>query len=151
MQRSFTYQDALIALLSAAFFAAYSAIGSIYLFLPPLFAVVGYLFYRTLERHELGMLIIILFFLLMIEAERGFWFGSSVLYFTLLSRYAMPKLLQNMRCEWCIKGLFVFFAYMGYWIFMKIINSVLLLNPPMLDWHIVFYMLIEFALIAVIL
>lgn len=151
MQRSFTYKDALSALLGAALFAAYSAIGSIYLFLPPMFAVLGYLVYRSLERHELGMLLAFSTLLLMVEAERGFWFGSSILYFILLSRYIMPKLLQNMRCEWCIKALFVLFSYVGYWIFMKLLNSILLLNPPMLDWHVVFYMLIEFALIAVIL
>ncbi len=149
MQRSFSYQNALSHLFWVIAFGIYSALSSIYLFLPPMFALLGFLFYRTLARHDLGRLIVFSIMLLMIEAEKGYWFGSSILFFTLLSHYVMPKLEKTMRCVSCIKIIFVLAAYIGYWVFIWMINSVLLLPMPALDWHILFYMAIEFALIAI--
>ena len=149
MQRSITYQNALSHLFGLIAFGIYSALSSIYLFLPPMFALLGFLFYRTLLRHDLGSLIVFSIMFLMLEAEKGYWFGSSILFFALISHYLMPKLEQTMRCTVCIKGIFVLLAYIGYWGFIWMINSVLLLQIPSLDWHILFYMPIEFALIAI--
>lgn len=149
MQRSLTYQNALSHLFWLIAFGIYSALSSIYLFLPPMFALLGFLFYRALARHELGTLIVFSVMLLMVEAEKGYWFGSSILFFTLLCHYGMPKLEKIMRCDACIKVIFVVSAYVGYWGFVWMINSVLLFQMPALDWHILFYMAIEFALIAI--
>lgn len=148
MQRSITYQNALSTLLWVGVFSIYSALTSIYLFLPPLFAVIGYLLYRSLIRYDLFSLIVYSVMLLIIEAEKGYWFGSSVLFFLLIGHYLLPRLEQNMRCDLCIKGIFILSSYLLFWIFMTIINTVLLLQAPGLDWHVLFYMGIEFALIA---
>ncbi|HEX5710583.1 MAG TPA: hypothetical protein VFX68_04490 [Sulfuricurvum sp.] len=148
MQRSITYQNALNTLLWVGVFSIYSALTSIYLFLPPLFAVIGYLLYRSLIRYDLFSLIVYSVMLLIIEAEKGYWFGSSVLFFILISHFLLPRLEQNMRCDLCVKGIFVLSSYLLFWIFMSIINTVLLLPAPGLDWHVLFYMGIEFALIA---
>ncbi len=148
MQRSFTYQNALSHLFWIIAFGIYSALSSMYLFLPPLFAFIGFLFYRTLSRHDLEIVVVFSIMLLMLEAEKGYWFGSSILFFTLISHFIMPKLEQMMRCVACLKVIFVFLAYLGYWGFLWMINNVLLLQMPALDWHIPFYMAIEFALIA---
>jgi hypothetical protein len=114
-----------------------------------MFALIGFLFYRALARHDLGSLIIFSIMFLMLEAEKGYWFGSTIIYFTLISYYLMPKLDQTMQCTLCIKSIFVLLAYIGYWGFIWMINSVLLLQIPSLDWHILFYIPIEFALIAI--
>ena len=150
MQRSLTYQNALSHLFWIIAFGIYSALSSIYLFLPPMFALLGFLFYRTLARNDLETLIVFSIMLLMVEAEKGYWFGSSILFFTLISHYLMPKLEQTMRCSLCIKMIFVLLAYIGYWGFVWMINNVLLLQMPALDWHSLFYMAIEFALIAMV-
>jgi len=150
MQRSITYQNSLVTLLWVGIFAIYSALGSIYLFLPPMLAVVGFLFYRALTRYDLFSLIVYTIMLLMIETERGYWFGSSIIFFSILSHYIIPWLEQNIQCENCVKGLFVAFSYLLFWMVMTIANNMLLLESPLLDWHVLFYMLIEFALIVVI-
>ena len=150
MQRSITYQNALVTLLWVGVFTIYSALGSVYLFLPPMLAVAGFLFYRSLTRYDLFSLIVYTIMLLMIEAEKGYWFGSSVIFFTLLSHYILPHLKQNIQCENCIKGLFVGFSYLLFWMLMTIANKMLLLESPLLDWHVLFYMLIEFAIIVVL-
>ncbi len=150
MQRSITYQNALSSLFWVVIFAMYSALSSIYLFMPPMLALMGYLFYRSLTRHDLYSLIIISIMLLMIEAEKGYWFGSSIFFFILLSHYILPYLEQTMRCKLCIKALFVASSYLLFWVFITMIGGVLLLPLPAFDWHSFLYMAIEFALIAML-
>ncbi|MFZ3053919.1 MAG: hypothetical protein WA099_10980 [Sulfuricurvum sp.] len=150
MQRSITYQNALSSLFWVVAFGIYSALSSIYLFLPPMLALLGYLFYRSLTRNDLYSLVIFSLMLLMIEAEKGYWFGSSILFFTLISQYTLPYLEQTMRCKLCIKALFVVASYFLFWIFMTMINGIFLLDLPAFDWHSFLYMAIEFALIAMI-
>jgi hypothetical protein len=150
MQRSITYQNAISNLFWIAVFSVYSALGSIYLFLPPMLAFIGYLFYRSLSRHDLFSLIVFAVLLLMIEAEKGYWFGSSILFFTLISHYAIPFLEQRMRCPICIKAIFVMSSYLLFWVFITIINGILLLSLPAFDWHTFLYIVIEFALIAML-
>ena len=150
MQRSITYKTTVSDLLWVAVFGIYIALSSIYLFLPPMLAVLGYLYYRALQRHDLFSLIVASVMLLMFEAEKGYWFGSTLLFFTLISHYVIPKLEQTMQCTVCIKGIFVLLSYVGFSLFLGLINSILLLALPSLDWHVLFYMAIEFALIAII-
>lgn len=150
MQRSITYQNALNSLFLVVSFAIYSALSSIYLFMPPMLALMGYLFYRSLLRHDLYTLVIFAIILLMIEAEKGYWFGSSILFFILLSHYILPYLEQTMRCKLCIKALFVLASYLLFWLFLTMIDAVLLLMLPAFDWHTFLYMAIEFALIAML-
>lgn len=149
MQRSITYKNSLSDLLWIAVFGIYIALSSIYLFLPPMLAVLGFLYYRALQRYDLYSLIVASVMLLMFEAEKGYWFGSTIVFFTLITHYLMPKLEQTMQCTVCIKGIFVLLAYFGFSIFLGMVNSVLILPLPTLDWHAVFYMAIEFALIAI--
>ncbi|HEX5671044.1 MAG TPA: hypothetical protein VFX66_05855 [Sulfuricurvum sp.] len=149
MQRSITYKSPLSDLLWVAVFAIYIALSSIYLFFPPLLAVLGFFYYRALLRYDLFSLILASIMLLIFEAEKGYWFGSSIVFFTLVSHYLMPKLEQMMQCKMCIKGIFVLLSYFGFWIFIGMVNSILILPLPSIDWHVLFYMAIEFALIAI--
>lgn len=149
MQRSISYQNTLSTLLWIVACVFYSSLSSIYLFMPPMFAVIGFLFYRALSRNDLFSLTAYSVMLLIVEAEKGYWFGSSIVFFTIISYYLLPKLEQNMRCELCIKGIFVINSYVLLWLFMSVVNAVFLLPQPSMDWHILFYMCIEFALIAI--
>ena len=149
MQRSITYKSTVSDLVWVAVFGIYIALSSIYLFLPPMLAVLGYLYYRALQRHDLFSLIIASVMLLMFEAEKGYWFGSTLVFFTLVSHFIIPKLEQTMQCAVCIKGIFVLLSYIAFSLFLGVINGILLLPLPALDWHVVFYMAIEFALIAI--
>jgi len=112
-------------------------------------AVLGYLYYRALQRHDLFSLTLASIMLLMFEAEKGYWFGSTLVFFTLISHFIIPKLEQTMQCTMCIKGIFVLLSYIAFSLFLGVINGILLLPLPALDWHTLFYMAIEFALIAI--
>lgn len=149
MQRSISYQNALSILFWVTLFAIYSAMSSIYLFFPPLLAFIGYRYQLALKANDLLMVAVFCLMLLIIEAEKGFWFGSSIIFFTMITLLLIPKLEQNMRCILCIKAIFVVASYLLFWLILTLINSILLLPQPSIDWHLFFYMGIEFALIAI--
>lgn len=149
MQRSIPYKNSLSDLLWIAVFGIYIALSSIYLFFPPMLAVLGFLYYLALRRSDLFSLVVASIMLLMFEAEKGYWFGSSIVYFTLITQYLMPKIEQTVQSKIGIKGIFVLFSYFGYPFFLGMVNSVLILPLPSMDWHVIFYMAIEFALIAI--
>lgn len=150
MQRSFSYQNVINRLLLVGLFVVYISLSSVYLLLPPLLAILFYAYYDALSKHDLFGLIIVSLMLLVFEAEKGFWVGSTIIFFTLLSHYLIPKLEQLIQCRICMAGIVVVLGYLGYWLFMLIADSVLLLSPPMIDWHIGLYMIIEFLVLAVV-
>ncbi|MFZ2890312.1 MAG: hypothetical protein WA010_07550 [Sulfuricurvum sp.] len=116
--------------------------------MPPLLGILFFAYYHALNRHDLFGLIVVSVMLLIFEAEKGFWFGSTILFFTILSLYLLPKLEQLIQCRLCIGAIFIGLAYPGYWITMTIANSVFLLVPPAIDWHIGLYIIVEFLVIA---
>jgi len=114
-------------------------------------AVLYYAYYKNYTHQNLPALISIIAMLLLFEAEKGFWFGSSILFIGFISYYIMPRIEQVTRCENCIKVFFVSFAYVVYWIFIWVSNEIFLLQNPSIDWHVILYMLIEYLLIVVFL
>ncbi|PHM17385.1 MAG: hypothetical protein CJD30_07090 [Sulfuricurvum sp. PD_MW2] len=116
--------------------------------MPPLLAVLFFAYHNALSKHNLFGLMIIMVMLLVLEAEKGFWFGSTVVFFTLLSRYVIPKIEQIIRCRACMAAIFVGLAYPLYWFFVWFVNKLFLLSLPQIDWHILLYMVIEFMVIA---
>lgn len=148
MQRSFSYQNALSQLLLVGVFVIYTSLSTLYLFLPPLLAVLFVAFYKALNRYDLFGLLIVIAMMLVFEAEKGFWFGSTVLFFTLVSQMIIPKLEQMVQCRPCMAAFFVGLAYPGYLLFIWLTNQVFLLELPTMDWHIVLYMAIEFLLVV---
>lgn len=148
MQRSISYQNIINQLLLVVLFVFYISLSSIYLLLPPLLAILFYTYHSALSKHDLFGLIIVSIMLLIFEAEKGFWFGSTILFFTFLSLYLLPKLEQVIQCRVCLGAIMTVLAYLGYWIFMNIVNGVFLLIPPQIDWHILLYMALEFIVLT---
>ena len=147
MQRSISYQNVINQLFLVGLFVIYISLNSMYLLMPPLLAVLFVVYHRALSRHDLFSLIIISSMLLVFEAEKGFWFGSTILFFTFLSYYLLPKMEQTLQCRICMVALSVLLAYPGYWLFVWFINKLLLMSVPSIDWHIVLYMIVEFLVI----
>lgn len=149
MQRSIPYQNVVSRLFLVVLFVFYISLSSMYLLMPPLLAVLFFLYYDALNKYDLFSLITVAAMLLIYEAEKGFWFGSTLVFFTVMSHYVLPKIEQTIRCRICMAGIFVLLAYPGYWMFMWFVNQVLLLTLPAIDWHIILYMIIEFLIVLV--
>lgn len=147
MQRSLPYQNALGQLLLVGAYLVYASLSTMYLLLPPLLAVLFVAFYKALNRHDLFGLVMVVTMMLIFEAEKGFWFGSTVLFFALASQLVIPKLEQLVQCRACMGTIFVALAYPGYWLFIWLSDTIFMLELPVMDWHIILYMVIEFLMV----
>ena len=150
MQRSISHQKSLIPFIYIILFVIYGSLSSIYLFLPPLLAVLFVLFSEAIRREDLLMLLSVSVCLLMFEANKGYMLFSSIVYFALVYKFVMPKIIQNFSCTSCIKISYVLLAYLGYYIYLLLISNIFLLPAPEINFYIIYYIVIEFFLVSLL-
>ncbi len=150
MQRSISHQKPLIPFLYIALFAIYGSLSSIYLFLPPLLAVLFVLFSNALKRDDLLMLVLVSFCLLLFEANKGYMLFSTIVYFGLIYKFVLPKIIQNFSCNSCIKISYVLLAYLGYYLYLVLISNIFFLPMPELNFYVLYYVVIEFFLVSLL-
>jgi len=150
MQRSISHKKPLEVIVYILLFVLYSSLSTIYPYLPPLFAVLFLLFTRALEKQEVLNVLIVSLCLVVFEANNGYFLFSSILYFYIVYKLIMPKILQNFSCSECIKIFYVLFAYVGFYLFLLLLSNVFLLPRPELSYYIVYYIVIEFFLVSLI-
>ncbi len=148
MQRSFTYKKVLTGLLLTLLFALYQSLSSIYLLFPPLLGVLFFYFVRALEKEDLPRLVLVLLLLLVFEAEKDFLLFSSLVYFTFVYRFVIPRLRIMISCQICLKLIYLLLAYPGYVLFSYVLSQVLWVETPSVDWHILYYMFLEFFVVV---
>jgi len=147
MQRSLSNKKILGTFGIGIAFVLYQSLSSIYLLLPPLLGVIFFYFIHALEKEDVGSLIFIIILLLVFEAEKDFLLFSSLVYFTFIYRFIIPRLRMMISCKLCLKGFFLFLAYPGFLTYTYVLNQVLWVEVPSFDWHIFYYMFIEFFLV----
>jgi len=147
MQRSFTYKKILTGLVLVISFGLYQSLSSIYLLFPPMLGVLFFYFMQALNKEDLPKLVLVLVLLLIFEAEKDFLLFSSLVYFTFIYRFVIPRLGIMISCKVCLKVLLINLAYLGYVLFSYILAQVLWVELPSFDWHIFYYMFLEFFLV----
>jgi len=147
MQRSFTYKKILAGVALTIGFILYQSLSSIYLLLPPMFGVLFFYFIHALEKENLPKLLLIILLLLVFEAEKDFLLFSSLVYFTFIYRFVIPRLRIMISCQVCLKIIFLLLAYLGFIFYSYVLSLVLWVEAPSIDWHIFYYMFIEFFLV----
>ncbi|PHR56163.1 MAG: hypothetical protein COA44_08710 [Arcobacter sp.] len=147
MQRSFTYKKILTGLLLVIGFGLYQSLSSIYLLFPPMLGVLFFYFVYALEKEDLPKLLLVIVLLLIFEAEKDFLLFSSLVYFTFIYRFILPRLRIMISCQICLKILLLNIAYLGYVLFSYVLAQVLWVEVPSVDWHIFYYMFLEFFLV----
>jgi len=150
MQRSLSHQKPLVPFLYIVLFIIYGSLSSIYLFLPPLLAVLFVLFLKAMNRDDFLLLMLISFCLLLFEANKGYLIFSTIIYFALVYKFVMPKIIQNFSCTSCIRIASVLLAYVGYYIYLIVVSNIFLLPMPELNFYILYYMLIEFFIVSLL-
>jgi len=150
MQRSI-FNKKFIALTSyIIFFIIYESLSNIYLFLPPLFAVLFVLFIRKIKQDDALFVFSIAFCLLIYEADKGFLAFSSIIYFALIYRFVVPKIVKNFGCEPCVNITYVSLAYMGFFLFSLLLARIFETPEPALSYYIIYYIVIEFFLVSML-
>ncbi len=150
MQRSISHQKPLIPFLYIIVFIIYSSLSSVYLFLPPLLAVLYVLFSKAINRDDFLMLVLVSFCLLLFEANKGYMIFSTIIYFSLVHKFVIPKIIQNFNCNLCVNISYVLLAYLGYYIYLQLISILFLLPAPEINYYILYYIVIEFFLVSLL-
>lgn len=150
MQRSIFDQRPLTILAYTVLFIVYESLSSVYLFLPPLFALLFFIFLRALKNRDSLGIILLSFYLMIFEANQGYILFSTIIYFTLLYKIVIPKIEINFSCKSCIRLSYVLLAYLGYYLFILIISEIFLLTPPQISFYIIFYIFAEFLLVSLL-
>jgi hypothetical protein len=150
MQRSITHKKPLAPLFYITAFVIYQALSSVYLFLPPLLGVLFVMFAQSLKRKDGYTALLIGFCLVVFEADKGYTLFSSVIYFFILYKFILPKLIQNFSCHSCLQVTYILLAYLGYYAFSILLANIFLLPLPEINYYIVYYIVIEFLIVSVL-
>jgi hypothetical protein len=150
MQRSITHKEPLSKIAYIFIFAIYESLSTIYLFLPPLFGVLFFLFHDAIKKEDSLFLIFVAICMVLFEANKGYTAFSTILYFVLAHKFIMPRIIQNFNCSSCIKISYVFFAYTGYYLFSMILSSIFLTSLPEFNYYIIYYIVIEFFIVSIL-
>jgi len=84
------------------------------------------------------------------EANFGLMLFSSIVYFSLVYKFLVPRIEQNISCKWCINFIYVFVAYFGFYLFMLLIANIFLLPLPTIHYYVLFYIVIEFLIVSLL-
>ncbi len=150
MQRSISHQKPIVPFVYVILFVLYDSLGSMNPFFPPLLAVLYVLFTKALDRKNLISLLLVVVCLIVFEANYGYMLFSSVIYFYILYKIIMPKIVQSSSCVVCIRIFSVILVYLGYFLFLTLLSDIFLLPQPSLNYYIVYYIVIEFFLVSIL-
>ncbi len=131
-------------------YLVYESLSNIYLFLPPLFAVLFFYYIRSVDKQDIGMLLLVVALLLVYEADKGYLFLSSLVYFSFLYKFVLPKIEQLIQCNRCLDFINVVLAYLGFWLFSLLLQQIFWLELSTIDWHVIWYIFFEFLLLGLL-
>ena len=150
MQRSITYPFYIKATTLFLLYLVYESISTIYLLLPPLFGVLFFYFIRSLNKQDTSLLLLIVLLSLVYEADKGYLFLSSLVYFSFVYKFILPKLEQVIECKRCLHLIYMVLAYIGFWLFSLLLQQIFWLELATLDWYVIWYILFEFLLVGLL-
>jgi len=148
MQRSISDKKSITPFVYVVIFTVYIGLSSIYLFLPPLLAVLFVLFTKAIKSEDIIAIFLVSLCLVIFEAEKGYTLFSTIIYFTILYKFIMPRLAQNSNCSSCIRIFTILFTYIGFFIFSLLLSNVFLLSYPSMNYYIIYYIVIEFFILS---
>ncbi len=128
----------------------YESLSNIYLFLPPLFGVLFFYFIRSLDKQDISLLLLIVALLLVYETDKGYLLLSSLVYFSFVYKFILPKIEQLIECRRCKHFIYIILAYIGFWLFSMLLQQMLWLEMATLDWYVLWYIFIEFLLVGLL-
>jgi len=148
MQRSITHKNDLDKFIYVLLFVVYQSLSSIYLFLPPLLGVLFYLFTISLKDKNTLNIVLIVFCILVFEADKGYKMFSAVLFFLIIYRFILPSIVKNFNCYSCISSSYTILTYIGFFLFNLILSYIFIDDIPNFTYYIIYYIVIEFLIVS---
>lgn len=150
MQRSLSYKNPLTIYLYGVLFLIYTALSGIYLFLPPLLTVLYFYFSKALKEEQTATLLLTALCLLLFESENNYVLFSTIIYFSILHKYIVPKIVQNFSCVACINLIIVVLVYIGFFVFSLFLSNIFLFPLPSINYYVIYYIVIEFLILSIL-
>lgn len=151
MQRSITHQNVIGALALYAVFLGYEALASVYLFMPPLLAVLFFYFVKYFDENKRLHLLYIVLLLITFDLEKNIMIFGTLLYFSFVYLVIVPRVYLYLECKSCQKLLFSALAYGGFWLFLYLISRLFLLDEPAFDaLLLIYYIIVEFLVLLLL-
>lgn len=150
MQRSIFDKNSVTTFIYVAIFMVYTALSGIYLFLPPFLAILFILFSKALKKNDAFLIFLVVFCLVLFEAQNGYALFSTIIYFSIVYKYIMPTIIKNSSCYSCIKFATVVLVYIGFFLFHSLLSNVFLLPIPNIDYYVIYYIIIEFLIVSIL-
>ena len=151
MQRNLSYKNFITYSILSFLFAVYTALGTMYLFLPPLLSVLFFIYRRAVRKDDVLQLFFIIGNILIFEAEKGFLAFTLLIYFMLLDKFVVPKIEQTINQLFLKNFLYVSIAYIGYFFFSILIGQIFLIPSINIDFYTVYYIVFEFFVVSIFL
>ncbi len=123
LQRNISDKKYIRLVVPAAILLAYEALSTLNPYLPPFFGVLMAALYFVRQRE---LMFFALAFLLIFEADRGYYLFSSWLFMFIYVYYLLPFVAKFLDCRRCMAVLSALLAYPLYFFFLSIIDAFLL-------------------------
>lgn len=130
-------------------FLVYDAIAVIYLYLPPMFGFLSLYFYQALDEDDRYFIYTMVGYFLFFEANRDFLLFSTSLFLLFSYFYFIPKIRSITTCKRCLYPVLIPLSYIGYFLFMLVINFIFNLEHISFDYIVVYYIVIEIIIALV--
>ncbi len=151
MQRSITHKKSIKKLFLFLFiFIIYQSFSSIYLFLPPLLGILFVFLIKALDSDDVFSVLIIAFCLVIFEADKSYILFSSVIFLLLMYKFILPKIIQNVHCQPCVKFLYILIAYIGFYLFNLLFANIFFIAIPSFTYYIIYYIVMEFFIVSLL-
>lgn len=125
----------------------YLSLTDIFYFLPPLFCVMYVITQEKYEEHSFGFFYFLVPFFLYFEASKGLPFFSVILFIAMSFEILLPKFRKFFGYSKVFIPLFITYAYLGYFAFLKIFGYFLDIDMPQISWLVGLYIACEIVLI----
>lgn len=130
----------------------YQSLSSIYIFLTPLLGLCFYYLYINFDNYEKSFeKFLVVLYLLYFEIDKGFFLGSSIIFFLLLYKLILKPLNSILICQKCLIVSFVAFSYLGYYLLNVVISFIFNLELPSFGLLYFIYIFSDILLVLVLL
>ncbi len=150
LQRNSLNKRALVKIFTALGLIFYEALQSVYPFLPSLFGLFFcYLLFFLNSKLRFYEVVYAFIYLTVYEVDKGFYFLSFVIFFTIYYSFIAEEIRKIIYCKWCLAFIYVTTAYLGYYLINAIIAFVLNEPMPTLGYSYIVNVLLDTVLVKI--
>lgn len=124
----------------------YCSFSDIVMWLPPLLGLFFALAVKSYEQKQYNLIYLYCGFFLFLEANKDFPTFSTILFFFFSIEFVINYAKKIINNEKVLLALLVTWAYLGFYVFLKLMGNFFDIELPPLNWWWAFYIAVEIIL-----